>query len=75
MSEPKSEEEYNDEFVDIVTSEEWDFPTPFEAIETMYIEYKPPQMFMLLPTPIELIQDLIEKWKRGNEENGNDFIG
>ena len=72
MSEPKTDDEFDKEFVDMVTSEEWDFPIPFESVETLYVEYQPPQLFMMLPTPIEIIQELIEKWKRGNED-GDEF--
>jgi len=65
------EESYDKAFVDIVTSEEWDFEVPYTTEE--YVIDVPP-LFMVMPAPIEFMIDIIERLRRGNEDNGNSPI-
>lgn len=65
------EENYDKAFVDMVTSEEWGFDVPYESEE--YVIDVPP-LFMVMPAPIEFVLELIEKLRRGNEDNGNSLI-
>jgi|TARA_R100001163_G_C5056978_1_gene193478 hypothetical protein len=77
------EEAYiNSEFVDIITSEKWDFPVPFvidnpEQYENMseWEFYAPPTNNMYIVWSVEnpIIQEMLEEiTKRLNEEKGND---
>tara|TARA_R100000988_G_scaffold90763_1_gene54441 strand:- start:787 stop:1020 length:234 start_codon:yes stop_codon:yes gene_type:complete len=67
----------NAEFVDMVTNESWDFPTPYWELDEqddvfpMQIQSN---IFLVFPTVIEAIEDFIEQLKR-NGDNGNEYSG
>ena len=75
------EEDYdayvNAEFVSMVTSESWDFPTPYWELDDdddvipMSVAQN---FFIIFPTVIEALDEFIENLKR-NKDDGNEFNG
>ena len=66
---------FNAEFVDIVTSEEWDFPIPYwNEYEEVAIPIQN-SYFLIFPTVLEALDEFIKNLKKGNDDNGNDFTG
>ena len=67
----------NAEFVDMVTNETWDFPTPYWEVdgnEDIFPMNVAQNFFIIFPTVIEALDDFIEQLKR-NGDNGNEFTG
>ena len=67
----------NAEFVDMVTNETWDFPTPYWEVddnEDIFPMNVAQNFFIIFPTVIESLYDFIEQLKR-NGDNGNEFTG
>ena len=67
----------NAEFVDMVTNETWDFPTPYWEVddnEDIFPMNIAQNFFIIFPTVIEALDDFIEQLKR-NGDNGNEFTG
>ena len=64
-------------FVDMVTNETWDFPTPYWEVddnEDIFPMNVAQNFFIIFPTVIEALDDFIEQLKR-NGDNGNEFTG
>tara|TARA_R100001460_G_scaffold25771_1_gene51975 strand:+ start:15584 stop:15817 length:234 start_codon:yes stop_codon:yes gene_type:complete len=67
----------NAEFVDMVTNETWDFPTPYWEVddnEDIFPMGIAQNFFIIFPTVIEALDEFIEQLKR-NGDNGNEFTG